>query len=77
MRGKAYLILVSTPGTSVALSRTPTEIFLALDISPGGPGAGMALGMQAAAGISVDARLTSHLVGHGPAFLQGLAPSKQ
>ncbi|KAL6784394.1 hypothetical protein ACKKBF_B01615 [Auxenochlorella protothecoides x Auxenochlorella symbiontica] len=77
VRGKAYLILVSTPGTSVALSRTPTEIFLALDISPGGPGAGMALGMQAAAGISVDARLTSHLVGHGPAFLQGLAPSKQ
>ncbi|KFM22667.1 hypothetical protein F751_0463 [Auxenochlorella protothecoides] len=75
--GKAYLILVTTLRPSVSLSRTPPLVLMTLDISPGAPGAGVALGEMAAAGISGDGYLMAHQVGDGSLVQRALVPSKQ
>ncbi|KAL6774623.1 hypothetical protein ACKKBG_A25715 [Auxenochlorella protothecoides x Auxenochlorella symbiontica] len=76
-KGKAYLILLTTPRTSVSFSRTPSKVLLALDISAGAPGAGRGFGSVDDADISGDAHLTSHQVGDGPVVQRARVPFEQ
>ncbi|KFM22664.1 hypothetical protein F751_0460 [Auxenochlorella protothecoides] len=75
-RGKAYLVLVTTPPTSVSLSRKPSMILMNLDISSGAPGAGMGFGAVDDADITTVANLKVRDVGDGPALKLALAPPK-
>uniref|UniRef100_A0A1D2AFF0 Peptidase S1 domain-containing protein n=2 Tax=Auxenochlorella protothecoides TaxID=3075 RepID=A0A1D2AFF0_AUXPR len=74
-QGQAYLILVTTPPTAVSLSRTPSVVFMSLDISAGAPGAGMEFGVVDPADSVGVGNLTIYQVGDGPAVEQLLGRS--